>query len=79
MPSRPRSSLSLAGFEFRRDARLMNSVDVDTFAVLSNTRTEPVFCTTYQRELSPGACNIAMVCREFAVGASGKVRLGNTR
>src|SRR5688500_2382862 len=79
MPSRPRSSVSLAAFELRRDARLMNSFDVATFGVLSNTRTEPVFCTTYQRELSPGACSIAMVWRDVAVGARGNVRFGNTR
>ena len=50
---------------------LMNSVVVETPALLSNTRTEPVFCTTNQRELSPGACNIAMGCVN--------TRLGNAR
>ena len=51
---------------------LMNSLVVATLAVLSNTRTEPVFCTTYQRAELPGSCSMAMGCVKFG-------RLGNTR
>src|SRR3954468_12563648 len=62
MPSRPRSSVGLLGSELSRAARLTNSRVVETSAVLSNTRTEPVFCTTYQRAEFPGSCNMAMGC-----------------
>src|SRR5690242_17546176 len=44
----------------------------ETLAVLSNTRTWPVFCTTYQRAELPGACSIRMGCVKFG-------KLGNTR
>src|SRR3954470_23810008 len=71
MPSNPRSSLELLGSELRRDATSMNTLELATLFVLSNTRTCPVFCTTYQRALLPGACSIAMGCV--------KVRFGNTR
>ena len=72
MPSRPRSSLELAGSELSRDERLMNSRVVETFGVLSNTRTEPVFCTTYQRAELPGSCSMAMGWVKFG-------RLANAR
>src|SRR5262245_44136806 len=72
MPNRPRSSLELLGLEFSSPAMLMNSRDVETLAVLSNTRTEPVFCTTYQRAETPGSCSMAMGCVKFG-------RFGNTR
>src|SRR5262245_9321358 len=84
MPSRPRSSLELLGSEFSRDEMLMNSLVVATLAVLLNTRTEPVFCTTYQRELLPGSCNIAMGCVKLGrlanarCTASGTVVLGGS-
>src|SRR4030095_14457395 len=65
MPSRPRSSVGLLGSELRRVERLMNSRVVETFGVLSNTRTEPVFCTTYQRAELPGSCSMAMGCVKF--------------
>src|SRR6185503_17259090 len=65
MPSSPRSSVGLVGSEFSRPAMLMNSRDVETLAVLSNTRTEPVFCTTYQRAELPGSCSMAMGCVKF--------------
>jgi hypothetical protein len=32
---------------------------------LSNTRTEPVFCTTYQRAEFPGSWSMAMGCVKF--------------
>src|SRR5678815_3237170 len=72
MPSRPRSSLELEGSEFSFDAMSMKVLADDTSAVLSNTRTWPVFCTTYQRAELPGACNIRMGCVKFG-------KLGNTR
>src|SRR5262245_42169599 len=65
MPSRPRSSLLLFGSELSRDEMLMNSRVVETFAVLSNTRTEPVFCTTYHRAEFPGSWSMAMGCVKF--------------
>src|SRR5215203_3190422 len=51
---------------------LMNWRVVATFGVLSNTRTEPVFCTTYQRALFPGSCSIATSCVKLG-------RLANAR
>src|SRR5262245_48853766 len=72
MPSRPRSSVGVFGSELSFDAMLMNSRDVDAFAVLSNTRTEPVFWTMYQRALLPGSWSIAIGCVKFG-------RFGNTR
>jgi hypothetical protein len=45
---------------------------VDTFGVLSNTFTCPVFCTTYQRAEFPGSCSIATGCVKPG-------RLANTR
>src|SRR4051812_10049105 len=72
MPSRPRSSVALVGSELSREEMLMNSRDVDTPALLSNTRTEPVFCTTYQRASLPGSCSSAMGCEKLA-------SCGNTR
>src|SRR5262249_53239518 len=62
MPSRPRSSVGLFGSEVSWFAMLMNWRELDTFGVLSNTRTEPVFCTIYQRALFPGSCSIATGC-----------------
>ena len=44
---------------------------VATFCWFANTRTMPFCSTTNQRELSPGACNIATGSR--------KVRAGNAR
>src|SRR5688572_24857904 len=72
MPSSPRSSFAVLGSELRRDERLMNSLVLETLGVLSNTRTEPVFSTTYQRAEFPGACNMAMGCEKAG-------KLGNTR
>src|SRR5881396_1632142 len=72
MPSRPRSSVGLVGSDVSRDARLTNSRVVETFGVLSNTRTDPVFCTTYQRVEFAGSCSMAMGCVKFG-------RLANAR
>src|SRR5262245_54411365 len=72
MPSRPRSSCALCGSELSLLAMLMNSREVLTFAVLSNTRTAPVFCTTYQRASLPGSCSSAIGCVKLG-------RFGNTR
>ena len=72
MPSRPRSSLELAGSEFSFDEMSMKPLVDETLAVLSNTRTWPVFCTTYQRAELPGACSMRMGCVKFG-------RFGNTR
>ena len=52
MPSRPHSE----HVALMRDAILMTSEEVDTVALLSNTRREPNFPTTNQRLESPGAC-----------------------
>ena len=71
MPSSPRSSLLLPGAELSREAMSMNTLDEPTLFVLSNTRTCPVFWTTYQRAALPGACSIAMGCVN--------VRFGKTR
>src|SRR5690349_3309409 len=60
MPSNPRSSLAEVGSELSRPDKLMNSRVVEALATLSNTRTEPVFWTTYQRELLPGSWSMAM-------------------
>jgi hypothetical protein len=43
-----------------REERLMNSRGVPGVAELLNTRTAPVFSTTYQRALLPGSCNMRM-------------------
>src|SRR4051812_48360168 len=67
MPSRPRSSAE----ESRREVTSMKTLDVATLALLSNTRTRPVFSTTYQRAELLGACIIATGCEN--------ARLGNTR
>src|SRR5688572_15402143 len=63
MPSNPPSE-----FELTVSAMKLLAVGV---AVFANTRTVPPFCTTNQRESSPGACNIA-------TGWS-NVRFGNAR
>ena len=45
--------------------RLVMSMNTDELvapALLANTRTTPPFSTTNQRELSPGACSIAIGC-----------------
>src|SRR5262245_42910671 len=74
MPSRPRSSFR-PGPElgFSRDAMSMKVRVVVTLGVLSNTRTWPVFCTTYQRAELPGSCSMAMGC------VNPGVMFGNTR
>src|SRR4051812_49572611 len=43
----------------------MNSRVLETDGVLSNTRTDPVFCTTYQRAELPGSWSMAMGCVKF--------------
>src|SRR6187549_742246 len=43
----------------------MNSRVVETDESLSNTRTEPVFCTMYQRAEFPGSWSMAMGCVKF--------------
>src|SRR5690349_8191901 len=73
MPSKPRSSSAEVVSELSRVATLMNSAVLVTPALLANTRTAPVFCTTNQRESSPGACNMATGC------VNPGVILGNTR
>src|SRR5688500_10131861 len=78
MPSRPRSSFELLGFELRRPAMLMNSEVAETFAVLLNTRTDPVFCTTYQRAELPGSCNMAIGCVKFGKPVNARCRATDT-
>src|SRR4051812_17338453 len=72
MPSRPRSSLDEFGSELSLEAMSMNSLLLATFALFWKTRTDPVFCTTYQREELPGACSMATGWVKFG-------RLANTR
>src|SRR3954469_13418093 len=72
MPSRPRSSFGSEASEFSRDEMSMKVLADATLALLSNTRTWPVFCTTYQRAELAGAWSIRMGCVKFG-------RLGNTR
>src|SRR4249920_3674466 len=78
MPRSPRSSLELAGSEFRRVERLMNSRVVETFGVLSNTRTEPVFCTTYQRAELPGSWSMATGWVKFGRPANTRCTASDT-
>ena len=56
----------------------MNSRVVETFGVLSNTRTEPVFCTTYQRAELPGSCSMAMGCVKFGRFAKARCTASDT-
>ena len=65
MPSKPRSSFELPGLELSREDTLMNSRVVETLALLSNTRTEPVFSAMYQRALLLGSWSMAMGCEKF--------------
>src|SRR6187401_1670229 len=78
MPSRPRSSFELLGSELRRELTSMNTRVVDTLAVLSNTSTCPVFCTTYQRALLPGSCSIAMGCVKLGRFANARCTASET-
>src|SRR4051812_23692064 len=78
MPRRPRSSLELAGAGLRRDARVMNSRVTEKFGGLSNTRTEPVFFTTYHRAELPGSCSMAMGCVKFGRFANARCTAKDT-
>src|SRR5688500_13751692 len=71
MLSRPRSSFALFGLYDIRPEISTNCRVVDTPGVLSNTRTMPVFCATYQRSVRVGSCSIAI--------GTENVRFGNTR